>query len=247
MKMKDLERATGVGREAIRFYIREGLLPEPIRTARNVAWYDPSFVERVLLIKKLQQERYLPLTVIRSIVAEDPPPSEAEVRTLRDLDGKLTPVADAERARAAERLGELAARVGVAPAELRALAAMEAVEIQTREGEEWLEGKAVTIAELWGRLRRAGYSEALGFGPEDLTLYVEVARWLAREELRLFTRHVAGKVDGETSRRMAHEGLECVNRILALVHETAVLRSIAAGGVAESRENGPGGRRATGT
>ena len=44
LKMRDLERATGVGREAIRYYIREGLLPEPERTARNVAWYDESFV-----------------------------------------------------------------------------------------------------------------------------------------------------------------------------------------------------------
>ena len=31
MRMRDLERATGVGRETIRFYIREGLLPEPAR------------------------------------------------------------------------------------------------------------------------------------------------------------------------------------------------------------------------
>ena len=38
LKMKDLERTTGVGREAIRFYIREGLLPEPERPSRNVAW-----------------------------------------------------------------------------------------------------------------------------------------------------------------------------------------------------------------
>ena len=42
MRMRDLERATGVGRETIRFYIREGLLPEPERPGRNVAWYDAS-------------------------------------------------------------------------------------------------------------------------------------------------------------------------------------------------------------
>ena len=39
MKMKELERETGVGRETIRFYIREGLLPEPERPKRNVAAY----------------------------------------------------------------------------------------------------------------------------------------------------------------------------------------------------------------
>ena len=34
MKMKELETRTGVGREAIRFYIREGLLPDPEKPQR---------------------------------------------------------------------------------------------------------------------------------------------------------------------------------------------------------------------
>ena len=44
LKMRDLERETGVGREAIRFYLREGLLPEPTRPARNVAHYTQEHV-----------------------------------------------------------------------------------------------------------------------------------------------------------------------------------------------------------
>ena len=91
LKMQDLERATGVGRETIRFYIREGLLPEPERPSRNVAWYDESFVERVALIKELQQKRFLPLHVIKAIVGNDAAPSRDEVRTLLELDGKLFP------------------------------------------------------------------------------------------------------------------------------------------------------------
>ena len=31
MKMKELEDRSGIGRETIRYYIREGLLPEPER------------------------------------------------------------------------------------------------------------------------------------------------------------------------------------------------------------------------
>src|SRR5205809_7856653 len=85
MKMKDLERATGVGRESIRFYIHEGLLPEPVRPSRNVAWYDESFVDRIALIKELQQKRFLPLHVIKAIVANDTTPSRDEVRVLLEL------------------------------------------------------------------------------------------------------------------------------------------------------------------
>jgi DNA-binding transcriptional MerR regulator len=94
--MRELERATGVGRETIRYYIREGLLPEPERPGRNVAWYDPSFVERITLIKELQQKRFLPLHVIKTILAgPEATPSRNEVQALLELDGKLFPAARA--------------------------------------------------------------------------------------------------------------------------------------------------------
>ena len=72
--MRELELETGVGRETIRFYIREGLLPQPDRPARNVALYDESFVERIRLINELKTKRYLPLQVIRRILAESEGP-----------------------------------------------------------------------------------------------------------------------------------------------------------------------------
>src|SRR5512134_917083 len=108
LKMKDLEQATGVGRESIRFYIREGLLPEPERPGRNVAWYDESFVERISLIKRLQQERFLPLSVIKGIVGSAAAPSAAEVQALRALDGKLVPPEDSAALRRQEKLSRLA-------------------------------------------------------------------------------------------------------------------------------------------
>jgi hypothetical protein len=37
LKMRDLERLTGVHRETIRVYFRAGLLPAPDRPKRNVA------------------------------------------------------------------------------------------------------------------------------------------------------------------------------------------------------------------
>ncbi len=47
MKMRDLERRTGIGRETIRYYIRFGLLPEPVRPKRNVADYTDEHVRRL--------------------------------------------------------------------------------------------------------------------------------------------------------------------------------------------------------
>ena len=52
----------------MRHYLREGLLPEPVKTSRNMAYYPPEFVERIRLIKQLQEERFMPLRVIRDLL-----------------------------------------------------------------------------------------------------------------------------------------------------------------------------------
>jgi DNA-binding transcriptional MerR regulator len=66
LKMKDLEARTGLTRQAIHFYLREGLLPEPERPKRNVAHYSEEHVDRIKLIKRLQEEKFLPLGVIKT-------------------------------------------------------------------------------------------------------------------------------------------------------------------------------------
>ena len=66
--MKDLCDATGLGRQAIHFYIREGLLPEGTKTGRNMAYYSPTHIERLQLIRRLQEEQFLPLKAIRAVL-----------------------------------------------------------------------------------------------------------------------------------------------------------------------------------
>ena len=60
-RMGELAEASGVSAGTIKHYLREGLLPEPVKTSRNMAWYPPEFVERIRLIKQLQEERFMPL------------------------------------------------------------------------------------------------------------------------------------------------------------------------------------------
>jgi len=229
LKMKDLERATGVGREAIRYYIREGLLPEPERPERNVAWYDASFVERILLVKRLQSERFLPLSVIKGIVGDERHLSDNESQALNALDGKIVPAAERERPHPAETLAKLAKRIGLSVKELREMAALGAFDVVVRDGKQCLEGSAIAVAEAWAGIRAAGYSDAIGFGTADLAMYVEMVEWLAREELGRFATRVAAKVDPETARRMAQDGIERVNELLARLRESILLRALAAG------------------
>jgi len=103
LKMSELADASGVSAGTIKHYLREGLLGDEgvVRTSRNMAWYPPEYVDRIRLIKQLQEERFLPLRLIKEVLAEQPPRTPRSAVDLPDnvLDrlaelGVLTPHAD---------------------------------------------------------------------------------------------------------------------------------------------------------
>jgi DNA-binding transcriptional MerR regulator len=69
--MRELERLTGLTRMTINFYIKEGLLPEPEKTAQNMAYYSQTFVDRLRLIFKLRSEYHFSLAQIKTILESD--------------------------------------------------------------------------------------------------------------------------------------------------------------------------------
>ena len=68
MKIRDLVERTRVSKETVHYYIREGLLPKPRKRGRNIADYDESYVERIRMIKELQDNYFLPLSLIKNIL-----------------------------------------------------------------------------------------------------------------------------------------------------------------------------------
>ena len=72
LRMRELAEASGVSAGTIKHYLREGLLPEPVKTSRNMAYYPADFVDRIRLIKQLQEERFMPLRLIKGMLDEDP-------------------------------------------------------------------------------------------------------------------------------------------------------------------------------
>jgi DNA-binding transcriptional MerR regulator len=53
LRAGELARRTGVSKDALRFYERQGLLPRPERLPNNYRVYPPGTVERVLWIRKV--------------------------------------------------------------------------------------------------------------------------------------------------------------------------------------------------
>jgi DNA-binding transcriptional MerR regulator len=148
LRMGELAEASGVPAPTIKHYLREGLLPEPVKTSRNMAYYPPEFVDRIKLIKQLQEERFMPLKAIKSVLDEDPERAGALVELEdRILDRALA----GERARTGA--AEVRERYGVPKEVLDRLAELEVLTPNSRG----YSPSDITIIEAIGRFRAGGY------------------------------------------------------------------------------------------
>ena len=188
-RMRDLCQATGLERQTIHFYIQEGLLPEGKKTGRNMAYYGEDHLERLRLIKKLQEERFLPLRAIRAVLGGKSGGFSKEQRKL--LADVKTRLLDAPPGRAlvggpTELVGaaEVAEAHGV---EARDVEEMIELGLLTSEGsskkirrdDAWLVG-------AWADLNKAGLSRDRGFTPKDLMMVDEAITGLFEKERELF-------------------------------------------------------------
>jgi len=69
LRMRELTEATGLPKSTILHYVAQGLLPEPVRTGRNMAFYDPACIERARYIKTIQSQYSVPLEKIRKLLS----------------------------------------------------------------------------------------------------------------------------------------------------------------------------------
>lgn len=68
--MKEIMAATGLPKSTILFYTSQGLLPAPEKTSPNMAFYDPDCIERIRLIRQMQERHRLTLSEIKRFLDE---------------------------------------------------------------------------------------------------------------------------------------------------------------------------------
>jgi len=69
-KMKEITQKTGVSKSTIQYYLSLGLLPKPVRTSKNMAYYPALYLEIVPVIKYLKENMHLPLGTIKQLIVD---------------------------------------------------------------------------------------------------------------------------------------------------------------------------------
>lgn len=182
VKMSVLARRSGVPAATIKHYVREGLLPEPFRTSRNMAYYDASLVPRIQAIKELQRTRFLPLKVIKGILEE----AEDSGLELADVVQRVLDNKSEQDFRSREAVLE----AGVPREQLSFFEKLGLVRPDEQDGVVGYRGDDLELLRILGTARRAGITPEM-LPHTILQPYVKAVYDLAKLELELFERGVA--------------------------------------------------------
>jgi DNA-binding transcriptional MerR regulator len=202
LKIRDLVQHTGVSKETVHFYIREGLLPKPPKRGRNTAEYDDKYVERIRFIKELQDRHFLPLAVIKNILKKQKKSSEWQSlfdlrrEYFRPIDQLLpNEIAGEEPFLKATGLGK------------KWLVKMEEWKIITpevRNGQKVYFQDDITLGKLIVEMDSIGLGAVEGFDPEALKHYRDKFREIVISSHKHYIEVALGKlIPGEFSKRVA--------------------------------------------
>jgi DNA-binding transcriptional MerR regulator len=217
LKMRELAARSGVSAGTIKHYLREGLLPEPVKTSRNMAYYPADFVDRIRLIKQLQEERFMPLKVIKGMLDEDPDRAKALV----ELEDRIL-----ERALAGEEkrtsVTEVRRLYDMPPEVLDRLEELGVLSPNSRG----YSRSDVRIVEAISRFRAGGYDEQLGFTVYDTLRYKSALEALVKEEVEVLMERLVGEMETEAAVELIEAGSEPLQELIAALHAKLLIAEL---------------------
>jgi len=230
-RMRDLCELTGLSRQTIHFYIKQGLVPPGRNAGPNMAHYTEQHVERLQLVRRLQKERLLPLKTIKVLLdnqlSEGLDPGQREL--LLEIKARLAAGSDeaSDRGRGSptsmQEVGSLLGRLGnVTEQDVTRMAERGYIATVTDDqGRTLMQRRDTWLLELWSQFRAAGFTEELGFSVDDLALYDAAVRRLFTREAQLLLRRLRG-LDVARAASMIERALPLVHAFFAHHHAAQV-------------------------
>jgi DNA-binding transcriptional MerR regulator len=218
-RMKDLCERAGLSRQVVHFYIQQGLLPEGKKTGRNMAFYSEQHLKRLSLIRQLQEERFLPLRAIRAMLGEGEETLTPKQRELvAEVRQRMWPALGAAGQPDTVGAEELLQATGVRRVELERMVELGMLATRKQGGRTVLAREDTFIVELWGQLKRAGFTDELGFQVDDLLIYAKAMSKLFVAEAQLLGDRLIGKLPPKEAAEMVERALPIINTFLARYH-----------------------------
>ncbi|WP_176590679.1 MULTISPECIES: MerR family transcriptional regulator [Sphingobium] len=225
MKMRELEERTGVDREVIRILIREGLLPQPERPARNAAEYDENHVRGIAAVRELQKGARLTIKQIKALMNGDGGQPLAPSSPYAHLEQLLSHRFGLDTAPTVS-LASLQQRHSAAERDAQAFAQMDMLDMREGADGPELSLPDARLVEIWGRIREAGFVDENGFPPENIAFYKALAEQVAAHEAAIFFNASDGRIEEEKAAAMLHTALPLMLDFFGLLRIKAFMRLV---------------------
>jgi DNA-binding transcriptional MerR regulator len=209
LKIRELAKHSGVSKETIHYYIREGLLPKPRKQGRNVAEYDDGFVERIRFIKDLQDRYFFPLAVIKNILRKQR--ESAEWQSFLNLRREyFSPV---DQFLPTEIAGEDLFRneTGLGKKWLARMEEWKIINPSVRDGSKVYSQDDITLGKLIVEMDNIGLGPKDGFDPEALKHYLDRFREIAIMSQKYYIETALGKLSPEEFSKRIAQGREIMS------------------------------------
>ena len=184
-----------------------------------MAYYPPDFVERIRLIKRLQEERFMPLRLIKGVIDDDP----ERARALVELEDRILE-------RAAARAGARAGLAGRGPPPLRgprqrARRASRSWSVLTPNSRGY-DADDVGIIEAISRFRAGGYDERSASPSTTPCATGRRSQPLVEEEVGVLLDRLAGEVDVDRAVEIIAAGAEPLRELIGAMHSKLLLAEL---------------------
>jgi DNA-binding transcriptional MerR regulator len=176
LKIAALSKETGVSVSTIHYYVQQGLLTPPTKTARNMAYYNPACIREIRLIQDLQKQKYFPLSAIKNLLqAERSGQKAAHVAEMNAVFTDIFRLVGTGLQSRSLSLSELLASTGLIESEVLTLESSGLLTpVQSAAGPVY-DDIDIQVAQIFKWL--AGFS----LKPEDLAIYRQYIHFLRRE------------------------------------------------------------------
>lgn len=202
MKISELVSRTNVARETIHYYIREGVLTKPKKKGKNTADYDETYIDQIKIIKGLQDNYYLPLSVIKKILKSQKKKTVIEQSSFwiqseysRPIDQLLSEVVEGK--------DNFADITGLDAKWVEKMEEWGVIASQNRNGVKVYSRDDVVIGKLITDMGNSGFGPREGYDPAELRRFVDFFRAVAKDWM---ARYVEPTLEKATSEEFTSKG-----------------------------------------
>ena len=226
LKIGELASESGLPVTTVRHYVNEGLLGVERKTARNMAYYSREALDRLNLIRVLQDELFLPLKVIKKVLRSDEEIPDEDYEIILEVRARL---ADQHRRLLPEVGGvprSVVERLSLSDEELATLEEVGIVTPVSEDGEVLYDELDYRIVRTLSEARESGFSTELGFNIDDLSIYVVALKQLVAIETRIFAKRVRSDISVDELVELIRAGIPAVNEVMGALHSKFLLEQL---------------------